>query len=101
MDAERLREVVEAIPTGRWMSYADVVAAAGGSPRQAIGLNGRLTRADPPIEGAHRVLKTDGAIASTALGDPDGVRRRLVEEGVPFDGARAAQGARVRPDGAS
>jgi alkylated DNA nucleotide flippase Atl1 len=36
MDVERLRAVIEAIPEGRWSSYADVVAAAGGGPRQAI-----------------------------------------------------------------
>ena len=97
MDAERVRAVVEAIPPGRWMSYADVVAAAGGTLRQAIGLNGRLGRAEPPVEGAHRVLKTDGSIASTALGDPDEVRRRFVAEGVLFEGAQAAQEARHRP----
>ena len=37
MDTDELRAVVEGIPPGHWMSYADVVAAAGGSPRQALG----------------------------------------------------------------
>jgi len=75
METDKLREVVGAIPAGHWMSYADVCEAAGGTARHARALNGRLTRAE--IEGAHRVLLGNGAIAPTALGDPTAVRERL------------------------
>ena len=33
MDPDRVREVVAAIPPGRWMSYGDVALAAGGTLR--------------------------------------------------------------------
>ena len=44
------------------------------------------------------MLKADGAIAPTALGDPDGVRRRLRREGVTFTGWRANAELRLAPD---
>src|SRR3954454_24684739 len=94
MDLDLMREIVAAIPPGAWMSYGDVAAAAGGSDIHARTLNQRFIREG--LEGAHRVLKSDGTSGGPALGAPAEARRRLGAEGLDFAGGKADKSARLR-----
>ena len=95
MDSALLPGIGASNPPGAWMSYGDVARAAGGGDRHARALNQRFVRSEHA--GAHRVLKSDGTIGGTALGDPSEVRRRLEEEGIEFHNGRASPEARISP----
>jgi alkylated DNA nucleotide flippase Atl1 len=83
MDRDKLRTVVEGIPAGSWMSYADVCVAAGGFADEARAVNQRLMALE--IAGAHRVLRADGRVRPDRAGRP---RARA--------GAARARGAGLR-----
>lgn len=80
--AARVLAAVEAIPSGRVMTYGDVAEYAGiHSPRSV----GRVLAQDDGSVPWHRVLKAGGYLAPHLY---DEQRQRLLAEGVRFVGDR-------------
>lgn len=76
-------EYVAGIPKGSTASYKDVALAAGTHPRVV----GRIlhTNERPDLYPCHRVIKSDGSIASGyAFGGPGKQQEILEAEGVVF-----------------
>jgi len=88
LDWQRVIEVVSAIRAGRWMSYADVAEAAGGSRRGAMAVGGFLANSPDIPPSVHRVLRDGGRVSPAWRGDiggPDDCRALLESEGLTFD----------------
>jgi alkylated DNA nucleotide flippase Atl1 len=96
MDIDLLLSLLDEVPAGHWVAYSDLAYAAGGSAASARRVNRVLIKSGHPH--AHRVLKSDGTVAPTALDDPEAVRLALEGEGIVFEAGRAPQELRVRPE---
>lgn len=105
LDHERAKAFIDTVPKGRWTAYVDV-AAAGGSPKGAMGVGSWLANMDDDVRNVYRVLNARGEVSPgwKAEGpglppDPAGVRALLEQEGVRFDeNARADQAQRWTVD---
>ena len=82
--SRRVREAVQGIPRGCVMSYGRVAALAGNA-RAARGVGYALSHVDGEGLPCHRVVFSDGRLASAFAFGGEGVQRALLEaEGVEF-----------------
>ena len=82
--AQQVYDCLLTIPRGKVVTYKQLAQAVGTHPR-AIG---RILHHNPEPERypCHRVIKSDGTVASGfAFGGPGIQRQMLVSEGVVFD----------------
>jgi alkylated DNA nucleotide flippase Atl1 len=79
---DRILAAVEAIPAGKVMTYGDVAEYAGTGAARAVG---RVLAMDGGTVPWHRVVRADGSCAEHLHAEQ---RRRLLAQGVGFDGAR-------------
>lgn len=78
--ADKVRDIVRAIPEGKTMTYKEVATRAGNAKAaRAVGAIMR-TNYDDSIP-CHRVIASDGSMRGYNRGGVDRKRERLFEEG--------------------
>ncbi len=88
LDWSVLRQVMETIPAGRWVSYQDLAVASGGSAKAGLAVGMYLAATTDMPEGVHRVLRSNGTISpgwQGTVGGPEECRQLLESEGLTFD----------------
>lgn len=78
--ADRVRDVVRAIPKGKTLSYSEVAKKAGAAgAARAVGtiMAGNYDKTVP----CHRVIRSDGKIGEYNRGGPAAKRALLIKEG--------------------
>lgn len=80
MFADKVREVVRAIPKGRTMTYGEVAAYAG-SPGAARAVGSIMKRNYDPSVPCHRVVRSDGKVGEYNRGGTGAKISILIKEG--------------------
>jgi len=82
--ADRVRDVVRAIPKGKVLTYGEVANRAGSvGAARAVGTI-MANNYDPTVP-CHRVIRNDGKIGNYNRGGSEAKRKLLEEEGYRFD----------------
>lgn len=80
MFADKVREVVRAIPKGRTMTYGEVAAYAG-SPGAARAVGSIMKHNYDPSVPCHRVVRSDGRVGEYNRGGAEAKKKILIKEG--------------------
>ena len=87
--AKKVYGIVATIPHGKVATYGQVAALAG-KPRAARAVGMLMSKnKDPQRVPCHRVVGADGLLKGYAFNGILAKRKKLMDEGVPFRGARA------------
>lgn len=81
MFADKVREVVRAIPKGQTMTYGEVAAYAG-SPGAARAVGSIMKHNYDPSVPCHRVVRSDGRVGEYNRGGAEAKKKILIKEGV-------------------
>lgn len=95
---ETLYGALDTVPEGRVVTYGQLAEMAG-SPGAARAAGSAMKKPPASEHPCWRVVGSDGSLHESAAGGPADQRRRLEEEGVPFEDEDTVdlEQARYRP----